>query len=93
MKKTTKRKAIAIAKYSGMWVATIGVGFLCWVCLYFYTIPCDLCEPRTYYVMGLLAGIAGTICYFMVFSLLTPVVRWVWGKIRCKPQSFIKLIK
>ena len=93
MKKRTKEKAKAIVKYSVMWVVTIAVGFLCWICLYFYTIPCDICEPRTYFVMGLLAGVTGTACYFMIFSLLTPVVKWVWGKIRHKPQSFIKLMK
>ena len=92
MKKQTKKKMGAIGKYVGWWIATLVVGFLCWVFLYSYG-ACDGCEPRVYYLIGLFAGVTGTVCYFMLFSLLTPVAKWIWGKIRKKPKGFLKLIK
>lgn len=92
MKKKTKEKTKAIGKYVVWWVAALFVGFPCWILIYSFSL-CDGCEPRTYYLIGLFAGITGTTAYFMVFSLLTPVAKWIWGKIKHKPKSFIKLIK
>lgn len=92
MKKQTKEKTKAIGKYVTWWVATLFVGFICWVCVYAYGV-CDGCEPRTYYGLGLFAGVMGTTAYFMAFSVLVPIAKWIWGKIRKKPKSFLRLIK
>jgi uncharacterized membrane protein len=92
IKKRTKEKTKAIGKYVAWWVATLFVGFICGVLVFAYSV-CEGCEPRTFYLIGLWAGITGTTAYFMLFSVLTPVAKWVWGKIRHNPKSFIKLIK
>ena len=92
MRKQTKEKTKAIGKYIAWWVATLFIGFICWVLAYSYNV-CEGCEPRTFYLIGLFAGMTGTACYFMVFSLLTPVAKWIWGKIKRKPKSFLRLIK
>ena len=92
MKKKTKGKMSAIGKYVGMWVATLAVGFICWACAYAYSLI-GISVPKALFGIGLFCGITGTATYFMAFSLLTPVAKWVWGRIRRNPKSFIKLIK
>ncbi len=92
MKRKTKEKLSAIGKYAGMWVATLVVGLLCWACTYVYLLI-GLNVPKALFPLGLFTGITGTAAYFMAFSLLTPVAKWIWGKIKHNPKSFIKLIK
>jgi hypothetical protein len=92
MKKQTKEKTKAIGKYVAWWVGTIFVGFICWACVYTYGV-CDGCGPRTFYLIGLFTGMTGTTAYFMLLSVLAPIAKWVWGKIRHNPKNFIKLIK
>lgn len=92
MRKETKEKVKTLVKYTVMWVATVATGFISWFFLYAGTV-CIICEPRTFLWLGIFGGVTGTACYFMVFSLLTPVAKWVWGKIRRNPKNFIGLIK
>jgi hypothetical protein len=92
MKKTTKKKAFILAKYSGMWAFTLFLGFVTFVFVYSRNVCLD-CVREAYFFLGVFAGIFGAACYFMLCALLTPIGKWIWGKIRHKPQSFIKLIK
>ena len=92
MKKATKEKAKILAKYVVMWIATVAIGFISWVFLYTGTV-CGICEPKTFFWLGVFGGVTGTACYFMLFSLLTPVAKWVWGKVKHNPKDFIKLIR
>lgn len=92
MKKKTKQKTITLVKYSCAWLATIGVGFACWLIILMFDTTGYLLSKQVSFWFGFLGGILGTLCYFMAWSLLTPIVQWIWSRIKRKPQGFIKLV-
>jgi len=93
MRKKTKEKIKALSKYIVGWIAALFMVFVCVAMVFAYIYPCPLCLARTYYVFGLLAGVTGTTAYFMLYSLFTPIVKWIWWRVKRKPQGFIELIK
>lgn len=92
MKKKTKTKVATLVKYSCAWVITIGGGFACYLFIYMFKVAGHYWTQEISFWFGFLGGILGTLCYFMVWSLLTPVVKWIWGKIRHSPKGFVKLV-
>lgn len=92
MKKRTKTKVATLVKYSCAWLATIGIGFACWLIIAMFNQIEYLYSKQVSFWFGFLGGILGTLCYFMAWSMLTPVVKWAWGKIRHNQKDFIELV-
>lgn len=78
-------------RYISFWAGTImlgvgswGIGHQVW----------ELGEHnhQTIVVGGIVAGVLGTLCYFMMWHQCTPVVRWCWRRLRHKPLTFVELL-
>ena len=82
-------KWLVIGRYYSIWVGTIMLGFITYTAAY---------APfgdslKGEYVRGLMVGMFGSITYFLVWGLLSPVVKWLWGKISHKEVTWLEVIR
>ena len=96
MNKKKSKKIKLLGQYFVWWFVALVFGGLAWLLFYgFWLHPLAGIEMKTsgFFSMGFLSGICAAMCYSLVWQLMTPIVKWVKGKVRHQPKGFLELWK
>ncbi len=78
-------------RYIGYWVATIMLGIGSWGIGQQAGVSVEW-NHKAVVVVSMVSGILGTLCYFMLWTLFTPIVKWCWGRIRHNSRTFTDVL-
>jgi len=94
--KEERTKKAKLWRYSSIWSLLLISGVICWFLAYAFSIDIAREEPTLLptatFAIGLVCGFTGLVCYFGLIEVLSPIAKWLWGKLGHNPRSFLELL-